>query len=375
MTAVFDVAIVGGGIAGASMAYRLAPHRSVVVLERESAFGYHSTGRSAAEYSRQFQNELVGLLCDGSWEFLTAPPDGFTEVPLLRHRGTVNIAPSDKAELVEAALTETRLHSPEARRLTVEEAVAMVPFLRPEWLGGALYDPLSWDMEVETLLQGFIRFARRNGAEFRTGQDVTAVTRENGCYRLETPTGPVLARKLVNAAGAWADPLAELAGLTPLGLTPMRRTAITVDVPAGIDVGALPSVNELDETFYFKPEAGKLMVSPADEHPSVACDAQPEDLDVAYAAHYLQESTTLPVQTISHKWAGLRTFAPDRRQVVGFSPQDPDFFWLAGQGGSGILTSPALSAWAASEFLTGEPPADLLALGLPRDVFRPDRLA
>lgn len=374
MTVIYDVAIVGGGIAGASMAYRLAEHRSVVVLERENACGYHSTGRSAAEYSRQFQNELVGLLADGSYEFLTNPPDGFTEVPLLRHRGTVNIAAHDKEDLIEPALRETRLHSPEARRLSIEETIAMVPFLRPDWLGGALYDPLSWDMEVETLLQGYIRFARRAGADFLTDRAVTGVTRQGGVYSLETPHGPILARQLVNAAGAWADPLAELAGLTPLGLTPLRRTAITVDVPGGIDVGALPSVNELDETFYFKPEAGKLMVSPADEHPSLACDAQPEDLDVAYAAHYLEESTTLPIRTISHKWAGLRTFAPDRRQVVGFSPQDPTFFWLAGQGGSGILTSPALSAWAAAEFLTGSPPPDLLALGLPADAFRPDRL-
>lgn len=375
MTVVYDVAIVGGGIAGASMAYRLAGHRSVVVIERESACGYHSTGRSAAEYSRQFQNELVGLLADGSYDFLVNPPEGFTEVPLLRHRGTVNIASRDKAGLIDPALRETQVHSPDARRLSVEEAVAMVPFLRPDWLGGALYDPLSWDMEVESLLQGFIRMARRSGAEFLTGRDVTAVVRDGGVYRLDTPQGPVQARALVNAAGAWADRFAELAGLSPLGLTPMRRTAITVDVPDGIDVGALPSVNELDETFYFKPEAGKLMVSPADEHPSLACDAQPEDLDVAYAAHYLEESTILPVRTISHKWAGLRTFAPDRRQVVGFSPQDPTFFWLAGQGGSGILTSPALSAWAAAEFLTGAPPADLLALGLPEGAFRPERLS
>ncbi|MHA7971669.1 NAD(P)/FAD-dependent oxidoreductase [Rhizobium sp. CAU 1783] len=371
---IFDVAVVGGGIAGASFAYRVAGRRSLVLLEAEAQVGYHSTGRSAAEFSRQFQNETTGLLADASYDFLSAPPEGFADVPLLVPRGNLVIATEDRLPQLDAAFREVIGTSPETRRVSTDEAIAMVPFLRGDYMAGAFYDPACWDMEVESILQGYLRAARRAGADIRTGAPVTAVKRENNAYRLETPQGPVFARRIVNTAGAWADRLAELSGLEPLGIVPHRRTAITVDVPDEYDLGPMPGVNEVDEDFYFKPEAGKLMVSPADATPSIPCDAQPEDIDVAYAAHFLEQSTTLPVRTISHKWAGLRSFAPDKHQVVGFDPRDPNFFWLAGQGGSGILTSPALSEWAAGVFLDGAPPEHLTRLGLNAGTFLPARL-
>ncbi|MDW5316031.1 FAD-binding oxidoreductase [Rhizobium sp. PL01] len=193
-------------------------------------------------------------------------------------------------------------------------------------------------------------------------------------FRLTTPNGEIHAHVIVNTAGAWAGGLAQMAGLAPLGIIPHRRTAITVDVPAEYNLPATPGVAEVAEDYYFKPESGRLMVSPADATPSDPCNAQPEDLDVAYTAHFLEQSTILPVRTVAHKWAGLRSFAPDKRQVVGFDTRDPAFFWLAGQGGSGILTSPALSAWAASVFLDGHPPKDLTDLGLDADYFAPNRL-
>ncbi|MFN7011415.1 MAG: NAD(P)/FAD-dependent oxidoreductase [Allorhizobium sp.] len=372
---IFDVAVVGGGIAGASFAYRVAGHRSLVLLEAEAQVGYHSTGRSAAEFSRQFQNETTGLLADASYDFLAHPPEGFTDVPLLIPRGNLVIASAERLEQLQAAFHEVLLTSPDSRMVTVDEAVAMVPFLRRDYMAGAFYDPACWDMEVESILQGYLRGARRNGADIRTGSPVLAITRENGAYCLETPKGQVLARRIVNAAGAWADQLAMLAGLKPLGIVPHRRTAITIDVPADYDLGPMPGVNEVDEDFYFKPEAGKLMVSPADATPSDPCDAQPEDIDVAYAAHFLEQSTTLPVRAISHKWAGLRSFAADKHQVVGFDGEDPHFFWLAGQGGSGILTSPALSEWAAGLFLDGHPPRRLVEQGLDPKAFSPARLS
>ncbi|PPJ48402.1 FAD-binding oxidoreductase [Rhizobium sp. KAs_5_22] len=372
---IFDVAVVGGGIAGASFAYRVAGHRSLVLLEAEAQVGYHSTGRSAAEFSRQFQNETTGLLADASYDFLANPPEGFADVPLLIPRGNLVIASEERLPKLDAAFREVIATSAQSRPVSIEEAIAMVPFLRPDYMAGAFYDPACWDMEVESILQGYLRGARRNGADIRTGSPVSAVERDGGLYRLETPQGPILARRIVNAGGAWADRLAVLAGLAPFGIVPHRRTAITVDVPADYDLAPMPGVNEVDEDFYFKPEAGKLMVSPADATPSDPCDAQPEDIDVAYAAHFLEQSTTLPVKTISHKWAGLRSFTADKLQVVGFDRNDPDFFWLAGQGGSGILTSPALSEWAAGLFLEGTPPERLIGLGLEPGIFSPRRLA
>lgn len=372
---IFDVAVVGGGIAGASFAYRVAGHRSLVLLEAEAQVGYHSTGRSAAEFSRQFQNETTGLLADASYDFLANPPEGFADVPLLIPRGNLVIASEERLPKLDAAFREVIATSAQSRPVSIEEAIAMVPFLRPDYMAGAFYDPACWDMEVESILQGYLRGARRNGADIRTGTPVSAVERDGGIYRLETPQGPILARRIVNAGGAWADRLAVLAGLAPLGIVPHRRTAITVDVPADYDLAPMPGVNEVDEDFYFKPEAGKLMVSPADATPSDPCDAQPEDIDVAYAAHFLEQSTTLPVKTISHKWAGLRSFTADKLQVVGSDRNDPDFFWLAGQGGSGILTSPALSEWAAGLFLEGTPPERLVDLGLEPGIFSPRRLA
>ncbi|MBA3038485.1 MAG: FAD-binding oxidoreductase [Alphaproteobacteria bacterium] len=372
---IFDVAVVGGGIAGASFAYRVAGHRSLVLLEAEAQVGYHSTGRSAAEFSRQFQNETTGLLADASYDFLANPPEGFADVPLLIPRGNLVIASEERLPKLDAAFREVIATSAQSRPVSIEEAIAMVPFLRPDYMAGAFYDPACWDMEVESILQGYLRGARRNGADIRTGSPVSAVERDGGIYRLQTPQGPILARRIVNTAGAWADRLAVLAGLAPLGIVPHRRTAITVDVPADYDLAPMPGVNEVDEDFYFKPEAGKLMVSPADATPSDPCDAQPEDIDVAYAAHFLEQSTTLPVKTISHKWAGLRSFTADKLQVVGSDRNDPDFFWLAGQGGSGILTSPALSEWAAGLFLDGTPPERLVDLGLEPGIFSPRRLA
>jgi len=380
MPAVFDIVIIGGGIAGASLAYFLAPHRSVLVLEKEDHCGYHSTGRSAAEFTERFHSPVSGKLTRASHDFLRQPPKGFSQVALLRRRGNLIVADPPKARHLEQVFHHDRDRFPDLRRLSVDAAIERVPFLRRDYLAAAFFDPDCWDIEVENLLQGYLREARKNGTILRTRTEVTALHREAGLWVIGTSSGdPVRAGIVVNAAGAWADEIARLANVTPIGLTPRRRTVITVDVP-GVDVSALPEITEIDEVFYFKPEGGRLMASPADATESLPCDAQPEDIDVAYGAHYLTMATTLDVRRIRHKWAGLRSFAPDRKPVVGYSVDGgeggdrPGFFWLAGQGGYGIQTSPALGAGAASLLLHGCLTPALGAQGLTADEISPARI-
>lgn len=373
MSETFDIVIIGGGIAGASAAYYLAPHRSVLLLERETALGYHASGRSAAEFAFRFHSPVVGKLAAISYDFLTAPPAGFTETELLKRRGNLLVADAEKAERLAEVFDAESAAMPGLKRMTVDKAIARAPILNPEWLVDAFYDPDCWDIEADNLLQGFAKGARGAGAVVRTGVEVKGLVRQNGEWLLDTTAGEIRARAIVNAAGGWADTIGGMAGAGKLGITPYRRTAITVDVPAGIDVGALPEICEVDEVFYMKPEAGKLMVSPADATETEPCDAQPEELDIAYAAHYLEQATTIQIRHVSHSWAGLRTFAPDRIPVVGWSGKIEDFFWLAGQGGFGIQTSPALGELAASLIAHGAAPEAFARHGLTREQFAPQR--
>lgn len=373
MSNAFDIAIVGGGIAGISAAYHLAGRRSVVVLERETALGYHATGRSAAEFAFRFHTPLVGRLAAVSYPFLTAPPAGFADVPLLRRRGNLIVADREKVDLLATMYAAEGEGMPGVERLTVEQAVARAPILRPDWVADAFYDPDCWDIEADSLLQGYAKGARVAGASIRTGVEVRAARREGDAWVIETNRGEVQAGTLVNAAGAWADATATLCGVAPLGIVPYRRTAITVDAP-GVDVGALPEISDVGDTFYMKPDAGRLMVSPCDATESPPCDAQPEELDVAYAAWYVEQATNIPMRTIAHSWAGLRTFAPDKAPVVGFSATAEGFFWLAGQGGFGIQTAPALGSLAAGLIVDGKAPESFGEHGLTAEPFMPARL-
>ena len=373
MAETVDVAVIGGGIAGISLAYFLSPHRSVTVLERESALGYHSSGRSAAEFAFRFHSAIVGKLAKVSYPFLTNPPAGFTETDLLKRRGNLLIADADKAERLAQVFAEESAAGPGLERLTIEQAIDRAPILNPAYVADAFYDPDCWDIEAENLLQGCAKGAPANGATILNKAEVLAAEREGDVWILETTAGEVRAKTVVNAAGAWADRTATLFGLKPLGIVPYRRTAITVDLPAGIDVGALPEICEIDEVFYMKPEAGRLLVSPADATESEPCDAQPEELDIAYAAWYLEQATTVAVSHVAHRWAGLRTFAGDRVPVVGYSGEKEGFFWLAGQGGFGIQTAPAMGR-LATDLVLGNPLAtDFGEQGLTAAMFAPER--
>jgi len=367
----YDMAIIGGGIAGLSLAYFLARSRSVVVLEQETALGYHSTGRSAAEFVLRYNSAAVCKLAAISRQFFDAPPDGFADTPLLRQRGGITVANAGKAARLQAQFEAERQHAP-LTLLAPDEAIAWVPFLDPDYVKSAYHDPEFWDIEVESLLQGFAKGARRAGTEIRTGAGATAIRDDGRRWHIETRDGPVLAHMIVNAAGGWADAIAALAGLRPLGIVPHRRTAVLLDLP-GIDPSDMPEVAELDEEFYFKPDAGRLLVSPADETPCEPADVQPEEIDIAWAVHHVETATTLEVSRVARSWAGMRSFTRDRLPAIGFDPAHPRFFWLAGQGGYGILSSPALGALAAALLTGTEIPEGFRDNALDPAVFSPGR--
>ncbi|MEI9995591.1 MAG: FAD-binding oxidoreductase [Rhizomicrobium sp.] len=348
----FDVIIIGAGIAGASLAMPLAESGyGVLMLEAEAQPGFHATGRSAAFFAPGYGNAVVRTLTAESGRFFRVPPDGFTETPLLRRRAAMFIARPDQAgslQRMEAELGDT------ARRLDVTETIEQVPILRDDYIATALLDENGGDIDVDALLQGFLRAARRSGCLLRCGGRATAMHHKDGLWHMATAEFDCAAPLVVNAAGAWADSLAALAGLKPLGLAPMRRTALTVAAGQDWNMASWPMAIDVDELFYFKPEAGALLLSPADETISEPCDAQAEEIDVAYAVERVERATTLRVRRVLHRWAGLRTFAPDRTPVVGFDPRAQGFFWLAGQGGYGVQTAPALGALAAALIIRQE---------------------
>ena len=347
-----DVLVIGGGIAGVSVAWRLAAAgAAVTVLEAEAQCAIHSTARSAATLTENYGPPAVRRLSLASRAFLTTPPPGFTEVALLRPRGSLTVAGAGHETLLATTLAEGQEHVPSMAAITQAEALRMVPVLRAEAVVAAFIEPDVGDVDVDALFNGYRRGLLACGGLVITNARVDAIGRDGPAWWVETPAGRYRAAKLVNAAGAWADEVAQRAGVPPAGLVAKRRTALLVDAP---DSAAWPIVNDATETLYFKPDAGRLMVSPADQTPSPACDAQPEELDVAIAVDRLERLTTLAVRHVPHRWAGLRTFAPDHSPVIGEDSRAPGFYWLAGQGGFGVMTSPALSAAGAAAVTGGQ---------------------
>jgi D-arginine dehydrogenase len=332
-------------MAGASAAYALAAHGAVIVLEQEDRPGVHATGRSAALFTETYGNATVRALTRASRSFLTEPPGGFCETPLLRPRGALFIAGEAEWPRLHALAEEERATGAFAA-LSGEEARALVPILKPEAAVAGLMEAGAKDIDVDAMHQGFLRGLRQRSGEVVVDAGVSALRRESGRWVAATKAEEFIAPIVVNAAGAWADRVAALAGLGAIGLQPKRRTAALVDAP-DFDIAAWPLVIEAGERFYFKPDAGRLLISPADETDTEPCDAQPEELDIAIAADRVEAATTLSIRRIAHSWAGLRTFAPDRTPVCGFDPKTEGFFWLAGQGGYGIQTAPALAELTA----------------------------
>jgi D-arginine dehydrogenase len=317
---------------------------------------------------------LIRRLAIASRAFLEHPPAGFCDHPLLAPRGMITIARTDQLERLASQLQAARTWVQSIVPLEADAAVARVPILRREYVAGAFIEPESREMDVDGLHQGFLRGARARGARIHVNAGVAEIRRSGGRWQVSTPAGAFHAPLLVNAAGAWADTLAESAGVRPLGLLPKRRTAFNIPAPAGLDIRAWPMINDVDEEFYFKPDAGQLFVSPADVTPSAPVDAHAEDWDVAVGVERLERATTLEVGRVSRSWAGLRTFAPDASPVVGYDIAAEGFFWLAGQGGYGIKTSPSLSRACASLISDRSLPEDLAELRITAADLSPRRL-
>ena len=368
-----DCIVIGAGIAGASLAASLAGQLKVTLLEAEPQAGYHSTGRSAALYAPIYGNAVIRALTRASRPFFDAPPAGVAaSAPLLRPRQTLFLVGTGQEGLAEAFRAEPDVRAG-SLQLSVDETLARLPLLARERVAGALLDPGSADIDVDLLHQGFLRQARAQGARLCLDERLLGLERQGDDWLVHSSAGQHRAPILVNAAGAWADGVAQMAGLAPMGLQPLRRTAALIDVPGGLDCSEWPAVVTIDESHYFKPDAGLLLISPADETPSPPCDAQPEEWDVAVAVDRFESWTGQAVRKVHHRWAGLRVFSPDRSPVVGYDPAAPGFFWCAGQGGYGIQTAPALARFAAAQLLGQALPADLAALGLCAAPLAPER--
>jgi D-arginine dehydrogenase len=369
-----DVAVVGAGMAGASAACFIAEDASVVLLEMESQPGYHTTGRSAALYSEAYGPLQIRALTTGGRRFFEGPPAGFAAHPILTPRGAMFVARADQAPALDALAAEVGTLA-SVEKLDATQVRARVPVLRQDYVAAALLEPGAMDIDVNALHQGFLRGVRARGGTLVTDAEVTGLARSGDAWEIETRAGAFRAATVINAAGAWCDAVAELAGAAPVGLVPKRRTAILFAPPDGVDIGNWPLAVDVAEQWYFKPDAGKLLGSPADETPSPPTDAQPEELDVAIAVDRIQTAADLPIRRIEHRWAGLRSFVADKTPAVGYDDRVPGFFWLAGQGGYGIQTAPGLGRLAA-ELVAGRPvPADLADLGVDVTQLNPRRPA
>jgi D-arginine dehydrogenase len=366
-----DILVIGAGIAGAGVAFELAREARVVLLEAEDRPGYHTTGRSAAVYLKGYGNAVIRELTAASEGFLVAPPEGFASVELVKPRGALSLVRADQLERLAPTLELLHRHVPAARQLAPRAILSLVPALRPDYAAAAIFDPDARDMDVDALFQGYLRGFKDRGGQLLTNASAHAIRRVDGSWEVAAGAHRLSAPIVVDAAGAWADEVAQAAGLAPLGLVPKRRTALIVAPPPAFDVTHWPLVDDIDEQFYFRPEAGKLFCSPADETPVAPHDVQPEELDIAIAVDRIERVLPLNVRCIEHSWAGLRTFAPDKTPIVGFDPRGEGFFWLAGQGGYGIQTAPAM-ALLASHLVRGEAVPEGLAGLVP--ALAPNRL-
>ena len=354
ITATADFIIIGGGIAGVSVGARLAKDHSVILLEAEPALGYHSSGRSAAmlieNYGNPVSRELIGMSAPFFRE-----SDEFGPVPLVKPRGDLTVAYTGEETRIASIVDEGK----GMESLSPEEAMELVPALRPDRLIGAAFEPGASDIDVEALMQGFSRQLRDRGGRIELAAPVEGIKADgannNGGWVISTPKGDFACGTIINAAGAWADRVAVMAGANPVGLQPKRRSATLIRLPDGMDASGWPMTSGIEDRWYCRPDTGRLMVSPADADPVDPHDAWPDDTVLATGIHHFEEAMAIEVTRIEHSWAGLRSFTPDDVMAVGFDPECEGFFWLAGQGGVGICTSPALSLIAA-QLSTGQSP-------------------
>ncbi|MGX9349735.1 NAD(P)/FAD-dependent oxidoreductase [Shimia sp. W99] len=368
----FDIAVIGAGIAGASVAAELAASRRVVLIEQESQPGYHTTGRSAAVYSPIYGPQPIRALTRASLAFFEQPPEGFADHPLLSPIDAVFVARADQASALDEMLVEL-VDASTVRRIEAAELYARLPLLRDGYAFGAMWDSGTSEIDVAALHQGYLRCFKAAGGTVLTRAPVAALTRTTTDWQIDTRQGAVTAKIVVNAAGAWADDVGQMAGAERIGLVPKRRTALMIDPPQGCDPSALPLVVDVEEQFYLKPDAGKLLISPANEDPEPPCDVQPDEMDIAICVDRIETAFNVSVRRIENPWAGLRSFVADKCPVAGFSDQAENFYWLAGQGGYGIQSAPGLAKFAAAEVMGQAIPANILAERLDPETIRPGR--
>ena len=350
-----DILVIGGGIAGLSAASAVSRHAKVTVLEAEEQVGFHSSGRSATMLHYALGDPLVRALTLASRSFFESPPDDFTDVPLGRPMAVLVFAREDEREALDSLEADIALFA-KLERLDAAGVHELCPLLNPEQRHG-IADLNGIRLDPHALLQGNLRQLRSRGGELHSAARVGAIEHRAGAWHATLEGGQVhSAPILVNAAGAWADAIAQRAGVQPLGIEPKRRTIITFDAPAGVELERLPFAKTVPDELYFAPESGRLFASPMDEVPSDPCDAQPDEFEVALAAYRVEERATVKVDRIHSRWAGLRTFTPDRHPVAGFALEAEGFFWLVGQGGFGLQTSPAMARITASLIAGGDWP-------------------
>jgi D-arginine dehydrogenase len=365
------IVVIGGGIAGISAAAFLSNHADVTVLDMESSLTYHTTGRSAAIFARAYGSPATRALTRASERFLDNAADGAADGPLLSPRGIVLVAREDQLGALRDERATAMEHGADVRWLGGAELQDVVPAVRPDYAAAGLWEPGAHDIDVAGLHQAFVRILRTNGGTIRTRHPVSGLGRRGGTWQVLVGGETLSADVVVNAAGAWGDMVATSAGVPPIGITPLRRTAFMVKGTP--DSARWPMLIDVDSRWYARPDGSQILCSPSDETPSEPCDARPEELDVATAIERINDATILGIRSVQSQWAGLRTFAPDRAPVTGFDPDAERFFWLVGQGGTGIQTAPAAGRLAASLILHGAPPPDLVDEGVDPDALSPAR--
>ncbi|NRB31217.1 MAG: FAD-binding oxidoreductase [Rhizobiaceae bacterium] len=368
-----EIIVIGAGIAGASVAAELAQQAKVSLLEMESQPGYHTTGRSAAIFVPSYGPPSIRALTRASAAAFLDPVSTLGVDRLLSPRPVLMMARGDQLESLDKLKEEVAANTP-IQDLTASQVEDLNPLLRPGYAAAGILDVDSYDIDVDALHQAYLRKFKSNSGRLFTNARVEGIAKAAADWQVETSAGTHRAPIIINAAGAWVDDINTMAGLAAIGLVPKRRTMIVVDPPAGFDIASLPMTADVDEQFYIKPEAGQLVLSPADETPSPPCDAQPEELDIAIGIDRIEKAFNFPITRPKSSWAGLRSFVADGVPVVGFADPSNSFFILAGQGGYGIQTCPALARLAAA-LVTGKAiPPDIVDQGLVISELSPDRL-
>lgn len=366
-----DFVVIGGGIAGVSAAAYLAPHGDVVLLEQEVTLAYHTTGRSAALFVVNYGGPGTRPLARASAQFFDRPPAYATDAPLLSKRGALWVARPEQLDALDRIADEGMRSGAGSEALTPEDVMRLAPVMKPELLGGGLYEPTAADIDVAGLHQAFVRILRKYDGSIRTGSPVIGIEATGTGWKVATPAETFECTAVVNAAGAWGDRVASIAGIDPIGLIPMRRTAFMV--PGSDELSTLPMVVSVGHDYYFRPDGVQVLCSLSEEEPDLPGDPRPRMEDVALAIERINQATVLGIRTVNSQWTGLRTFAPDRDLVIGEDPTAPGFFWLVGQGGTGITTAPAYGELIASQVMHRGLPDGLADSGVDPEVTSPGR--